>query len=117
MVDLGFRSTSGVRVSVLREGRFYLVVLDPKTHTCPESVENTIAVFYGATIKDAVCRASCGALKKLEQEKGFNYEGVNNVEFVRKGKAGGWADHFSSEDRDLFDRYHGGPIPELGYEW
>lgn len=69
------------------------------------------------TLKDAVNRASFGSLKKLEQEKGFNYEGVNNVEFVRKGVAGGWADHFSSEDLDLFDRYHGGPIPELGYDW
>ena len=70
-----------------------------------------------ATLKDAVYRASFGALKKLEQEKGFNYEGVDNVEFVRKGVAGGWADYFGPGDLELFDQYHGGPIPELGYEW
>jgi aryl sulfotransferase len=70
-----------------------------------------------ATLKDAVNRAFFGALKKLEQEKGFNYKGVNNVEFVRKGVAGGWAEHFCPEDMALFDRYHGGPIAELGCEW
>jgi len=68
-------------------------------------------------IKKAVQRASFESMRKLEKTKGFNLEQIRNVEFVRKGKKGSWKEAFGPEDMELFNKYHGGAIPELDYVW
>lgn len=68
-------------------------------------------------IENAVRRASFDSMKKLEKEKGFNLEQLRTVEFVRQGKQGSWQEVFGPEDLELFNKYHGGAIPELGYSW
>jgi len=68
-------------------------------------------------IENAVKRASFESMKKLEQTKGFNLDQLRTVEFVRQGKPGSWEDVFGPEDLELFNKYHGGAIHELGYSW
>jgi len=66
-------------------------------------------------IKQAVNRASFDSMKKLEQTKGFNLDQLKTVEFIRQGKQGSWQDTFGVNDLELFRRFHGGCISELGY--
>ena len=68
-------------------------------------------------IGKAVARASFDSMKKLEKNKGFNLEHLRTVEFIRQGKQGSWREAFGSGDLELFNRYHGGAIHELGYSW
>jgi len=68
-------------------------------------------------IENAVSRASFRSMRSIEKKKGLNLEGLKNVNFVREGKIGSWQDTFSGNDIGLFNKYHGGPVPELGYKW
>jgi hypothetical protein len=68
-----------------------------------------------SAIEMAVNRASFDSMRKLEKTKGFNLEQLINVEFVRQGKSGKWADTFATGDLERFNRFHGGSIKELGY--
>lgn len=70
-----------------------------------------------ALIEQAVNRASFNSMKSLEKRKGFNLDQLKSVEFVRKGKAGSWQEAFGPGDIERFNKFHGGPIPELGYTW
>ncbi len=66
-------------------------------------------------VKQAISRASFGAMKKLEQTKGFNLDQLKTVNFVRQGKQGTWEDIFTRNDLERFNKFHGGSIQELGY--
>jgi hypothetical protein len=69
------------------------------------------------TIDRAVERASFRSMKQIEQEKGFNLEQLQKVNFIRQGKTGIWKQVFDEKDLEIFNAAHGGPIPELGYKW
>lgn len=68
-------------------------------------------------IENAVEKASFKSLKKIEDEKGLNIDQLKKVNFIRKGKTGSWKDIFKEGDIERFNKFHGGPIPELGYIW
>jgi len=70
-----------------------------------------------SVIRQAVNRASFDSMKKLEQTKGFNLDQLKSVDFIRQGKEGSWKDTFGVNDLELFRRFHGGCISELGYSW
>jgi len=70
-----------------------------------------------SVIRQAVNRASFDSMKKLELTKGFNLDQLKSVEFIRQGKEGSWEDTFGVNDLELFRRFHGGCISELGYSW
>jgi len=68
-------------------------------------------------INEAVRKASFSEMKKIESTKGLNLDIIKNVNFVRQGKAQSWREEFSEEDLELFNRYHGWLVSELGYDW
>lgn len=68
-----------------------------------------------SVIAKAVNRASFDSMRKLEKTKGFNLDQLVNVEFVRQGKSGAWGNTFASGDLELFNKFHGGSVEELGY--
>jgi len=68
-------------------------------------------------IENAVAKSSFKSMRKIENNKGLNLDQLKNVDFVRKGKIGSWQDTFMGNDIELFNKYHGGPVPELGYKW
>lgn len=70
-----------------------------------------------SAIAKAVERASFDSMRNLEKTKGLNLDQLKNVEFVRKGKSGSWAETFGPGDLERFNRFHGGCLHELGYRW
>ncbi len=68
-------------------------------------------------IKSAIDKSSFESMKSIEKSKGLNLDQLKNVNFVRRGKVGGWASVFSDDDLNAFNEFHGGGVPELGYDW
>lgn len=65
----------------------------------------------------AVEKASFGSMKSIEQTKGFALDQLKKVNFVRKGKAGEWQNEFTSNELEVFIKYHGRGISKLDYIW
>ncbi|MGE0084016.1 MAG: sulfotransferase domain-containing protein [Desulfococcaceae bacterium] len=62
--------------------------------------------------------------KLLSIEKNYSFENLTNRKrgiqnkkfFLRKGIAGDWKNHFSSEAKHIFNKYAGQELILLGYE-
>ena len=52
----------------------------------------------------------------FKRQAGRNAGQENGKDFLRKGQAGDWKNHFSREAAEVFDRYAGDMLFELGYE-
>ena len=77
-----------------------------KAHICPSAW--------------AVERSSFSQMRRLEEVKGRPY-GTKELQFVRKGKAGNWVEHFDKRCKEIFKASAGRTLIKLGYaedmEW
>jgi len=70
------------------------------------------------TLERAVEANSFSAMKKREQatQRTKDIEEETGIAFVRKGTAGQWREHFSSEQLKRFEQVAGDVLQDLGYE-
>ena len=71
-------------------------------------------------VQRAVDRSSFKAMQAVEAAEHDEYfsrigGARSDIRFVREGRKGGWADHFSGPDLEFFEPLHGPMLHRLGY--
>jgi hypothetical protein len=98
------------------------------TALCPgKALGFTAAPYNERNVLRAVERCSFESMRKIESsgvsdphqgfERTLGFYSYGEPLFIRQGVVGSWKYVFGPGDMGRFNRYHGGPIPELGYIW
>lgn len=102
------------------EGRLVLRYEDMLKDTASclnKALEFAEIPFADSTISTAIERASFESMRRIEKRGIFNPYQRGNPIFMRKGVSGFWKDVFGPGELERFNKFHGGPIPEIGYIW